>query len=1480
MGAFAIKFDDTPLAKSQPDPLQGRCSAERARSGQACGQDLGQHNGPEIKELVSPAVAEGKTATVSGDTRTGNDCVSSGGTAHHSELEMNSPTGASESRSRRSDDPISATVPREDSMTLSPQALLVATSASLETSLTQNIDYISNDSSVRQYVPDGGMLLRSQTSGPPAHKEGAVQDNETQCTRNATKIPPSSSAMPQDEIRALLDSLRSSPKLGGASDALREVAGAAPLGDIEWALDKRNSLLVDEVLGGTHLEYFDTVWEKWEYITGHAMWYLNLTTLRGNIWILDACQLLYARKIGIIDKLPVITRDQVDDRNKGDLVVKGVVIAQVTWFIVQLVVRAASNLPSSQLEIVTLAMSACNFVTYILLLDKPQDIRTVSGASALSEAKPPNGDPRSADEQRELERARRAASETSREPVVSPWDHGDARKPLRQRVQRRSSKPDVPRPPPLPEWFLRENVRLFDDGAVGAKEDQAATRMLECVDIETGAKLFSVPGYPADGEVGKEGAREVSEEEDKEWASRAVPGIGLFSQNIRSPDEKATKKDPKSLGFSFGPPPAALHDGMNFDPLVWSLLETEAAARAAFSLAGDAGAASSHAASRTDIHLHCPDMNAHAEMDQHVQSLTRLLRADLLRLDANDLADLTADYVGENKDSPGSFSALAYDAFDGAVASGMKIREGSHSTGFESLAREEQEDDEDEADESSEPSPGSGGPERFDKLHRALSDSQSRIRKLLGGMGVAGVSIMPVPVNGMGGNPFAPQRLPQQRKKSESSSTSEFVTWDDGRLAASLDSILDAPSVRRAASSTRREESTSGDSLSEGASIQIEASKALVDLASKIGRAKRSKLPFKFGSTTESDVGGNLESSSNKRTVVHIRDLEAITSSRLGETIIQRLVQAVQKRRRIGEQIVIIATTAQNVEGPIESLLDASEDSPFRLTIIPPLHNMDTNERASFRASAPPIPTGVIFDDPSYPRIVEINMRHIRSMLRRLGQPDLKIRDCTDKLAALRLPGTHILSEKVLNQDMIQRLVLTAIGLTQTHLIADTLQPIHLGIATAILARADYSTHAYLSWQHRPVSATIKPSTRGASTSSADLKTPTEALNNAFRAAKLERLRKNANPHETRLLHGVVDPTTIKTGFADVHAPETTIEALKNMTTLSLLRPKEFEYGVLANDRLTGLLLYGPPGTGKTLLAKAVAKESNNTVLEVSGAQIYEKYVGEGEKMVRAVFSLAKKLSPCIVFIDEADAIFGSRDGGGGGNRNTHREIINQFLREWDGMSEHGVFMMVASNRPFDLDDAVLRRLPRRVLVDLPRKEDREAILKIHLKGEQLAEDVDLTALAEKTPLYSGSDLKNLCVAAALTAVKEGIEKAAVTKDIEQTSQSAESEPSKDAEPSSTAGDASSTSNLRPFSLPPKTPPTPERRVLTTSHFDKAIAEISASVSEDMRTLTAIRKFDEQYGDRKGRRKKNGLGFGMAAEADRKGKESDEGRVR
>ena len=241
-------------------------------------------------------------------------------------------------------------------------------------------------------------------------------------------------------------------------------------------------------------------------------------------------------------------------------------------------------------------------------------------------------------------------------------------------------------------------------------------------------------------------------------------------------------------------------------------------------------------------------------------------------------------------------------------------------------------------------------------------------------------------------------------------------------------------------------------------------------------------------------------------------------------------------------------------------------------------------------------------------------------------------------------------------------------------------------------------------------------------------------------------------------------------------------------------------------------------------------------------------YVGEGEKNVRAIFSLAKKLAPCIVFIDEADAILGSRSGSS--NRTSHRELINQFLREWDGMTDLNAFVMVATNRPFDLDEASLRRLPRRLLVDLPVEKDREAILKIHLKDEILESEVSLSKLAAETPFYSGSDLKNLCVAAALACVREEFEAAA-----EHDKNVLKSVPS---------------SEKYRYA---------EKRTLRERHFAKGMDEISASVSEDMGSLSAIRKFDEKYGDRRGRRKKlGGYGFKTVEKGEAKG--SDAARVR
>ncbi|KAI1109227.1 hypothetical protein F5Y14DRAFT_40683 [Nemania sp. NC0429] len=323
---------------------------------------------------------------------------------------------------------------------------------------------------------------------------------------------------------------------------------------------------------------------------------------------------------------------------------------------------------------------------------------------------------------------------------------------------------------------------------------------------------------------------------------------------------------------------------------------------------------------------------------------------------------------------------------------------------------------------------------------------------------------------------------------------------------------------------------------------------------------------------------------------------------------------------------------------------------------------------------------------------------------------------------------------------------------------------------------------------------------------------------------------------EKRLMSGMVNAQDMRTTFKDIHAPQATIESIKMLTTLSLIRPEAFSYGVLATDRIPGCLLYGPPGTGKTLLAKAVAKESGANMIEVSAASINNKYVGESEKNVRALFSLAKKMEPTVIFIDEADALLGARSGSNSGAK---RETLNQFLREWDGMDKMKAFIMVATNRPYDLDEAVLRRLPRKLLIDLPLEAGRAAILRIQLRDEEMDESVSIEDIAKRTPLYSGSDLKNMCVAAAMAAVKEELE----------------------------ASDRHT--GPEPYAWAKK-------RVLNRRHFDKALTEIGASVSEDMATLTAIRKFDERYGDSKQRKSRRSMGFGVISEAI----DSEQARVR
>lgn len=235
----------------------------------------------------------------------------------------------------------------------------------------------------------------------------------------------------------------------------------------------------------------------------------------------------------------------------------------------------------------------------------------------------------------------------------------------------------------------------------------------------------------------------------------------------------------------------------------------------------------------------------------------------------------------------------------------------------------------------------------------------------------------------------------------------------------------------------------------------------------------------------------------------------------------------------------------------------------------------------------------------------------------------------------------------------------------------------------------------------------------------------------------------------------LVDDKNKKT-FDDVAGEDEEKEELREIVEF-LKNPQKFrELGARIPK---GFLLVGPPGTGKTLLAKAVAGEAGVPFFSISGSDFVEMFVGVGASRVRDLFEHAKKNSPCIIFIDEIDAVGRQRGAGLGGGHDEREQTLNQLLVEMDGFTlNEGVIVIAATNRPDILDSALLRpgRFDRQVLVDVPDVKGREEILNVHAKGKPLAEDVKLDILAKTTVGFTGADLENLMNEAALRAAKQG----------------------------------------------------------------------------------------------------------------------------
>lgn len=239
--------------------------------------------------------------------------------------------------------------------------------------------------------------------------------------------------------------------------------------------------------------------------------------------------------------------------------------------------------------------------------------------------------------------------------------------------------------------------------------------------------------------------------------------------------------------------------------------------------------------------------------------------------------------------------------------------------------------------------------------------------------------------------------------------------------------------------------------------------------------------------------------------------------------------------------------------------------------------------------------------------------------------------------------------------------------------------------------------------------------------------------------------------------------SNVKVRFKDVAGCEEEKEEVKEIIDY-LRSPKKFTD--MGAHIPKGILMVGPPGTGKTLLAKVVAGEANVPFFSISGSDFVEMFVGTGASRVRDMFKTAQKSAPCIIFIDEIDAVGRQRGAGMGGGNDEREQTLNQLLVEMDGMTDNaGIVVIAATNRPDVLDPALLRsgRFDRRVTVSLPDIKGREAILHVHARNKKLASDVSLANLAKRTPGFSGADLANVLNEGAILAVRKNETKVTMT---------------------------------------------------------------------------------------------------------------------
>jgi len=247
------------------------------------------------------------------------------------------------------------------------------------------------------------------------------------------------------------------------------------------------------------------------------------------------------------------------------------------------------------------------------------------------------------------------------------------------------------------------------------------------------------------------------------------------------------------------------------------------------------------------------------------------------------------------------------------------------------------------------------------------------------------------------------------------------------------------------------------------------------------------------------------------------------------------------------------------------------------------------------------------------------------------------------------------------------------------------------------------------------------------------------------------------NEYEEIIATELILPEDIPSSFSDIGGMDEIINGIKQ----TVLVPLQFSLYFTSHNPLLspprGVLLYGPPGCGKTMLAKAIARESKASFINLKLSTLTEKWFGESQKLVKAVFTLARKIEPTIIFIDEIDSFLRSRQSN---DHEVTAMMKAEFMSLWDGLTtdaDSRTVVLGATNRPLDIDEAILRRMPKKFHVPLPSVQQRLNILKLTLKGSKVAPDFNYEELSQLTDGYSGSDLKELCRTVAMIPIQEFI---------------------------------------------------------------------------------------------------------------------------